>query len=44
MLTWGIVYLFVKTKGTNGLHLIIAMGCDVAIIYYVAEAFTRHAC
>jgi hypothetical protein len=38
MLTWAMAYLFVKNKGDNGLYLIIAMGCDVAIFYWIAEA------
>ena len=39
MLTWAIVYYSVKSKGYNGLWFVIAMGCDVAIFYYIALAF-----
>jgi len=38
MLTWAYVFLAVREKWANGWHFIIACGCDVAIIYYVASA------
>lgn len=39
MLTWALIFMFVKLKDGNGLHLMIAMGCDVAIFYWIAQAF-----
>jgi len=42
MLTWAYVYLATKSKWENGLHLLVAMGCDVGIFYYIACAFTGH--
>lgn len=44
MLTWAYVYLAKNRPADwgNGLHLIIGMGCDVAIFYYIACAVTGH--
>lgn len=39
MLTWAIAYLFVRTDFDNGLHLVVAMGCDVAIFYHISKMF-----
>lgn len=38
MLTWATVYAFKVIKGGNGLWLVIAMGCDASIFYYIADA------
>lgn len=42
MLTWAYVFLTVrilqKDDTPNGLHFVIACGCDVAIFYYIACA------
>lgn len=38
MLTWAYVYLATKKDWENGWHFIIACGCDVAIVYYIAAA------
>jgi hypothetical protein len=32
----------VQKDWSNGLHFLIAMGCDVAIFYYIACAVTGH--
>jgi len=39
MLTWAITTLMLKDKTDNGFWMIIAMGCDVAIFYWIAQAF-----
>ncbi len=39
MLTWAMAYIFKHFNNGNALLLIIAMGCDVAIFYYIALAF-----
>lgn len=38
MLTWAAAWLMVKIHGENGLWLIIGMGCDVTIVYWIAQA------
>jgi hypothetical protein len=42
MLTWAYVYLATRRQWENGLHLIAAMLCDVAIFYYLACMVTGH--
>jgi hypothetical protein len=42
MLTWAYAFLAVRKNWENGLHLLVAMGCDVAIFYYLACAATGH--
>ena len=42
MLTLAYVFLATRQGWENGLHLIVALGCDVAIFYYIACAFTGH--
>lgn len=45
MLTWAMVYLSVKRKiaWENAVPYFVAMGCDVAIFYYIAQAFHQGA-
>lgn len=38
MLTWAVVFLATRVERVNGLHLVIANGCDVAIFYHIAAA------
>lgn len=42
MLTWAYAFIITRLmeKGDqpNGIHLVIGMGCDVAIFYYIAQA------
>jgi hypothetical protein len=42
MLTWAYAFLAVRKNWENGIHLLVAMGCDVAIFYYLACAATGH--
>lgn len=42
MLTWAYAFMAIKKNWENGLHLLVAMGCDVAIFYYIACAVTGH--
>jgi hypothetical protein len=42
MMTWAYVFLATRKLADNGLHFLIAMGCDVAIFYYIACAVTGH--
>jgi hypothetical protein len=38
MLTWAAAWMIVHDKLDNGLFVAGAMGCDVAIFYYIAQA------
>ena len=40
MLTWAVTFLILKDKAAPALGLVIAMGCDVAIFYYIACAIS----
>lgn len=43
MLTWALVHLIIKMKADHaGFHLVIAMGCDVSIFYWIAQALIHH--
>lgn len=46
MLTWAMVYLSKATgmEPDNYAPFIIAMGCDVAIFYFIASAFGARLC
>lgn len=43
MLTWAIVWYCTKNDVHNPLWLVIAMGCDVGIAYYIASGIAGRA-
>lgn len=38
MLTWAIMWEAVRSGSTNGIWVLVACGCDVAIFYFIAQA------
>ena len=38
MLTWAVTLLILRGKASAGLGLLITVGCDTAIIYWIAHA------
>lgn len=43
MLTWALAWYAVhmKAEWETALPFIVAMGCDVAVVYYIAKIVTR---
>jgi hypothetical protein len=42
MLTWAAAWVTVKAQIATGLLVLAAMGCDVAIVYYITQAIIHH--
>lgn len=42
MLTWAFFWGMARMNTRSQMGWVIPMGCDVAIVYWIAQAFIRH--